>query len=37
MVEINKAERRKEMKGIKRNEENFRDLWKMLYATTFKA
>ena len=28
MVEMNEAERKKEKKIIKRNEENLRDLWK---------
>ena len=27
IVEINEAERKKEKKKIKRNEDNFRDLW----------
>ena len=34
MVEINESERKKE-KQIKRNENNFRDLWTMLNAPTF--
>ena len=34
MIEISETERKKE-KQIKRNENNFRDLWTMLNAPTF--
>ena len=36
MVEINESERKKE-KQIKRNENNLRDLWRMLNAPTFES